>query len=198
MDQWDVRRATAAVGHAGVGHGLAPAPVRLALAASPPASKVGGDNSCSVSWERSYTGPHCRIRPHYGNRDRPVPPPPCPSPIAWMIIARTARRKSRRLLIAHSASNQTAWCAALIIASDGMATGLSAATARRRYRVGSSATVRPSALASATAMRSTMVLAAPAWRLGTSDPLPAACGRSRKRNQSAELSVAEDIISDSR
>jgi hypothetical protein len=49
-----------------------------------------------------------------------------------VIMARTARRKSRRLLIAHAASNQTASCAASIIASNGTVKGFSDATARRR------------------------------------------------------------------
>jgi hypothetical protein len=59
------------------------------------------------------------------------------SPIAQAIIARTARRKSRRLSIAQAASNQTAWCAASIMASFGTAKGSNAAHAKRRYRAGS-------------------------------------------------------------
>ena len=50
-------------------------------------------------------------------------------------IAFTARLKSLRLLTAQAASNQTASCAASIMASVGLAIGFKAARASRRYLV---------------------------------------------------------------
>ena len=93
-----------------------------------------------------------------------------PPASAWVIMARTARRKSPRLLIAHSASNQTASCAASIIASDGTASGFNAARARRRYRDGSAVMGWPSALAMASAMRSIIVVGVTAVCCGTTEP----------------------------
>src|SRR5208283_3785336 len=46
-------------------------------------------------------------------------------------IAFTARLKSLRLLMAQASSNETAWCAASIIASVGLASSCSDARARR-------------------------------------------------------------------